>query len=495
MNCPWHAQFKQREHFFMHYKQAVTSRKWFDNGEFAHDLVLIDEVQAADFSTLHKWSMTQVSSMRDKHPKLAPIVDLLVSLLNELDGSTPIADSALHARVAKYFPNGIPKIKVPEPKLKIKDNLDEQIEDLIDNNFVDAINQLRLELEQYLSGVQITSALYATEKSLMYRAGVELPEGFDSVPLVVLCGTPFVEGWETLGKKHGIPVEVHKINVPHHPSTAVVSDISRNNSKASVLDTKSPRSEKYRNRFIENLSNNLKNLDKPLFIMTKRIEEEIVVPLLESEIYTNGAAVVHYGNLAGLNSFQEHENVVCSQLYVPSLDGCADVYRALYGGSEGESLDTESMVYIYEPIINKRRDQAWLVARRVPQDKRLREIFIHLQNSEMLQGIYRVRPANYPRNIFIECAVTLDGLVPDEIVYKNHRTNKAKEILDATKIVLERDGSATTEAIAAQGSCSKMSVWRYKKTIIDTLGLKVERVIVKSEAVSGWTAIERFVYA
>jgi len=163
-----------------------------------------------------------------------------------------------------------------------------------------------------------------------------------------------------------------------------------------------------------------------LVVCSKGIRAEMVgegKKLMEQESQLDGATVIHFGNLRGLNEYSDYRNVIILGREQPSAVAIENNARSLFW-DDSESIKFLSYKGMYKPLENEDRfvkhkgGSSHKVSVQIHPDKRVQLLLEQARESESLQAMDRLRllrpHKDGGRSVYILSSIPL-GLMIDNV--------------------------------------------------------------------------------
>ncbi len=164
---------------------------------------------------------------------------------------------------------------------------------------------------------------------------------------------------------------------------------------------------------------------------------------MEQESQLEGATVIHFGNLRGLNEYSNYRNVIILGREQPSAVGVENNARALFWNDK-ESIKFLPFVGEHKPFENKQRPYRLkdktvkTVSTQVHPDKRVQLLLEQIREHETVQAIDRLRllrpHKNGQRNVYILSSVPLDLTIDN--LFSWTQFQKLLDLLDEAQGVI-----------------------------------------------------------
>jgi len=466
--CEYWRQHFRRLHRFMPVQQlgllSVISQK-------VNPILILDDlnIQSLLPDPVHQ-SLTDLSWLRDYYPDMAELLDPLGETIFQQCGNEFLADRSLYQLLDEVLPENLPFLE-DQPFIDMPDNFSQLQDSLkrLPHVSTDALlKELSTELTRYRSGDRLISRIAFYNKTIIHYPRLILPDIFKKLSLVLLNATPFVQGIRHLFRSNDILVRQHEMQLPLHPETEVVYDINNSNSKSSIGS-----SEQVIERWIDQVKRYCSCNEQTLIIATKT-GEDILRTELQDDVEKCKIEFGHYGALSGLNKYQNFDTIILAQPFNPSPVVTAELYRQIYGGTEGEFLSLET---VYRTAILSVDDNtAYEVSIPTMADQRLVPLYEHLRHSEMIQAAHRLRPLLNPKKIVVLTPIPLEGFSLVDIQYSTRADDTIEQLCKAIKGILDEKGYASRKDIAVAAKVSNSTARNYFKRIALKLGASIKQL-------------------
>jgi hypothetical protein len=254
------------------------------------------------------------------------------------------------------------------------------------------------------------------ELVLIYeRKELTIPE---DVPTVFIDA----DAQEEILRKLRKNVLFEKIEVERQAVFHQVSDLTFSRNLLINNDEKKERIQQEVKRFISHIAKD----GLTLVVCSKVIRAELTGEdkmLMKQESQLEGATVIHFGNLRGLNEYSDYRNVIILGREQPSAEGIENNARSLFWDDK-ESIKFLSFKGKYKPLENEDRfihlkdGSSYKVPVQIHPDKRVQLLLEQSRERESLQSIDRLRllrpHKDGQRNVYILSSVPL-GLTIDNL--------------------------------------------------------------------------------
>jgi len=183
-----------------------------------------------------------------------------------------------------------------------------------------------------------------------------------------------------------------------------------------------------------------------LVVCSKSIRAELVGEdkrLMEQESQLEGATVIHFGNLRGLNEYSDYQNVIILGREQPPAVAIENNARSLFW-DDNESIRLLSYKGKYKPFENEDRliylkeDSNHKVSVQFHPDKRVQLLLEQIRESESLQSMDRLRllrPHKYgQRNVYLFSSVPLE--IPIDNLFSWTQLQKLVDLLNEAKGII-----------------------------------------------------------
>lgn len=482
--CDYWQQWSEPAHRYMPSHYINVGKLW---TKYNH-LPILDEIDAYSLSpqpvTINAELLTQ---WLDSYPQYE---NWIKPLLN-LEIKEPLADSALQDILSDI----LPETDILISAMFLADIGDIELESTEDieklpHKAVEAfLREVYQTVEDWRNGKAIITRIVAhPDCSFAFYPQADFEPDFTvsgekitkliDFPSVLLNATCEVSALQQIFSKYDYPVSVYQPFVALHPQTTITYDVSRNYAKGSLR----AKNDKFgrKSQWINALRQQIAKYQKTLVIAT--IEGESILKIaLQDEIKAGKVYLAHYGNVSGLNQFEDCQQVILSQPFHPSPMACAGRYRSIYGGIEGKPLNLET-AYRFEAINNG--NKAYRVCVHTMVDERIRPIFEAWRNSEHYQAAHRVRPILSPKHIHIMFAVPIENLPASEIIYrpaKNGRRSALDKMEQSTRDIIQAQGYCTQACLKSVGGFSNKTVSKYWLDLQKKPDFELKPIQVSSE--------------
>lgn len=451
--CEYWQQWTEARHRFMPLNYVKTPKLW---SEF-NRLVILDEIDA--FSLVPQpveITADMLSQWQDKYPEYSEWTQPLITWLAGNEDNA-VADSALQDILSDI----LPECKWLSFMADFDDSIELMGEDDIKTLPHRIVSQFVKEIhdtvEAWRVGRAIVTRIVAHKDSFTFypkadfrqQAGDNLLD-FPSTLLNARCDIEalrqVLDSPSTLLlDEYDYPIEVYQPHVALHPETTITYDISDNASKTTLR-----KREKKLSRWIQRVKMQALRFDTTLIVATSE-GEKILKNHFRKEIEAGKIYLAHYGNVSGLNEFEDCQQVILSQPWNPSPIAVAGRYRSIYGGIEGQPLNLETG---FRSEIISNGSKAASVSIYTMKDDRLRPIFEAWRDSEQYQAVHRVRPILSGKHIHIMFAIPIEDLPANDIIYKpakNGRKSKLDLLQEAALTIIQDEGQCTQEQLRTAG--------------------------------------------